>query len=100
DAFPASLYREQRTGQSALVLELVGDDALEAHDEGQAAGPRPEKTVQVHAVDEVNAPRRAERDAGVVDPAVEGVEAGAETGRPGGQAGARPLDAALWRRDT
>ena len=33
ETLPARLYREQRAGQPALVPELVGDDALEAHDE-------------------------------------------------------------------
>jgi len=50
-------------------------------------------------MDEVNAPRRAERDAGVVEPPVEGVEAGAKPDRPEVQAVAERFEAALEARD-
>jgi len=65
-----------------LVLELVGDDALEAHRErGPVAPSSEEKAVEIDAVDEVRLPRGPERDACVVEPAIEGVKAGADAQR-------------------
>ena len=60
---PARLDREERTGHPALVLELVGDDALQAHRErGPAAPPSEEKAVEIDAVDEVRLQGRPERN--------------------------------------
>src|SRR5262249_56484028 len=89
------VYREEGPRPSALVLELVGDDALEADHEGQAAAPGPEEAVQVHAVDEVGVQRRAPGHTGVVEPSVQRVEAGAHAERPEVQAVTERLEAAL-----
>src|SRR5207247_1459862 len=84
----------------ALVLELVGDDPLEARDERRPAAPRPQEAVEVHTDDEIDPARRRERDAQVVEPAVQRMNARAPAERPqldpmaqSGQTACEPGDA-------
>ena len=71
---PARLHREQDAHPAALVPQLVGDDSLEHHDEGAAAPPRPQESVEIDADRDVGRPR-PQGDVRVVEPAVERVKA-------------------------
>ena len=79
--FPSRLAGEQRPHQSALVPRLVGDDPLEAHDERPRTAAGPQETIEVDADDHVRAGRR-ERDAHVIEVAIERVEARAQPEGP------------------
>src|SRR5262245_33427446 len=99
-ALPARLDGEQGPGHAALVPELVGDHALQAHHERRAArSATEEEAVEIDAVDEIDAPRRPQGDAGVVEPAIEGVKTGTKPQRPNLEAVAQRLEAACKSRD-
>ena len=99
EALPARLQREERAHPAALVPELVGDDALEARHERHPPAPGPEKAVEIHPHHEVDVARGRQANAGIVEPSVEGVKAGAAPQRPHGHLVTQGREAAVQPRD-
>src|SRR5262249_56233284 len=81
-AFPSRLHFEEHAHPSSLVLQLVGDDALEADDERCPATTRPQEPVEIHSHDEIDAARWPQEDTQVVEPAVKGMKLCAPAERP------------------
>ena len=99
EALPARLQREERAHPAALVPELIGDDALEARHERHPPAPGPEKAVEIHPHHEVDVARGRQANAGIVEPSVEGVKAGAAPQRPHGHLVTQGREAAVQPRD-